>query len=418
VKEYLLKPIVRDDLFDALRRIESQLVQQESVQDQLEASDRYREAMQISTLDYIWTRPDIEPGEVTTRCIQAGLHEFEPSYYVGIIDMMNHQRYMSKGKQYLIGRELEGPLLYLQDKDGYLAVLTMQPDLLGGLTDHLASTSEGSALLAAGISGKGESVGQLRAKYEEARHALKYRILLGRSESAVIRFDQVKHRDQGYRLPVDTIRKLANMVGTNRDKEMKALLMELFDANTLAEADIGYFEAVSHALNEWVFDQVFSTYGETTVEIIKMYKLAGSLYNFTSIQDYIHCVEGLLFDLNDYIRHLKSIHIDQKEMTRAVEYIHAHFDKELSMTMVSNHVSLNYSYFSQAFKEFTGMSFVNYIKTLRIGKAKELLEKTELKVFEISEMVGFENSKHFNRVFREMVGVTPIEYRIQNQFRR
>jgi two-component system response regulator YesN len=142
-----------------------------------------------------------------------------------------------------------------------------------------------------------------------------------------------------------------------------------------------------------------------------MYKMAGSLYHFTHIQDYIHCVEGLLFGLNDYIRHLRSVHVDQKDMVRALEYIKANYANELSMTMVSNYVSLNYSYFSQAFKEYAGMSFVQYLKKLRIDKAKELLETTELKVMDIGERAGFENTKHFNRVFRESVGVAPLEYR-------
>jgi two-component system response regulator YesN len=57
------------------------------------------------------------------------------------------------------------------------------------------------------------------------------------------------------------------------------------------------------------------------------------------------------------------------------------------------------------------------LKNLRIGKATELLETTELKVLEISEKVGFDNAKHFNRVFKNMLGVTPMEYRQNNSNR-
>ncbi|WP_372662704.1 response regulator [Cohnella sp.] len=411
VKEYLLKPIVREDLFAALGRIESELVLQESIHNRLETTDKYRQGMRINTLQYIWARESIGAEEVVEHCLEAGLEEFEPSYYVGILDTSDHQRNLIKGNEYLYGRQQQGNFLSLEDKDGRLVVLTSRQELLQGMTEHMASASGGTGTFAAGISDLGVSIGQLKIKYEEARHALKYRLLFDRSGSIFIRYGQLIHRDRCYRVPEDAIRKLANMMGTDREKEMKSLLMELFEPRALAEADIVYFEAVSHALNEWVFDQVFRTYGEASVEIIKMYKLAGSIYNFTSIQDYIHCVEGLLSGLNDFIRHLKLIHVDQRDMTRAVEYIQANYDKELSMTMVSNHVSLNYSYFSQAFKEFAGMSFVNYIKNLRIEKAKELLETTELKVFEIGEMVGFENTKHFNRVFKDTVGVTPLEYR-------
>lgn len=412
VKEYLLKPIVREDLFAALSRIEAELAVQESIHDRLETTDKYRKGMRVNTLQYIWAREDIGEEEVRARCLEAGLQDFEPSYFIGILDTTDHQRNFIKGNEYLSAHQQEGGFLSLEDKDGRLVVLTSRQELLQGMVEHMASAPGGMGTFAAGISNEGVNIGQLKMKYEEARHALKYRILYDRSGSILIRYEQLKHRDLSLQVPEDTIRKLANMLGTDREKEIKSLLIEFFEPRALAEADISYFEAVCQALNEWVFDQVFRTYGEASIEIIKMYKQAGDIFNFTSIQDYIHCVEDLLFGLNDYIRHLKSVHIDQRDMVRAVEYIQANYNKELSMTMVSNHVSLNYSYFSQTFKEFAGMSFVNYIKNLRIQKAKELLETTELKVLEIGEKVGFENTKHFNRVFKDTVGVTPLEYRL------
>jgi two-component system response regulator YesN len=52
---------------------------------------------------------------------------------------------------------------------------------------------------------------------------------------------------------------------------------------------------------------------------------------------------------------------------------------------------------------------------VRIGKAKELLETTGDKVYEIARKVGFDNPKQFNRVFRELVGVSALEYRQQRE---
>ena len=65
-------------------------------------------------------------------------------------------------------------------------------------------------------------------------------------------------------------------------------------------------------------------------------------------------------------------------MKKAVSYIHENYHRDLNMATVSNHVSLNYSYFSQTFKEFTGESFVVYLKRVRIRKAKALLEETDV----------------------------------------
>ncbi|WP_164472622.1 response regulator [Cohnella candidum] len=411
VKEYLLKPIVREDLFAALDRIETELAQEASIHDRLEATDRYREGMQVNTLGYVWARQDIDPDEVEARCRDAGLSVFEPSYYVGILASPDFERNVLKGKEFLESGDSEGRKLAMEDKDGRLVVLTTNPERFRDMTAYLGTLPGAAGTFAAGISERGESLRELKTKYEEARHALKYRILLGRSESALIRYGQLRLRDASYRMPEDTVRKLANMLGTDRDKEMKMLLMELFDPKALAEADIAYFESVSQALNERVFDQAFRTYGEASVDIIKMHRMAGSLYNFASIQDYIHNVESLLLRLSEYARDLKSAHVDQKEMARALAYIHANFDKDLSMAVVSNHVSLNYSYFSERFKEHTGESFVNYLKKIRIQKAKELLAETDERIYEISRRVGFENPKQFNRVFREIEGITAMEYR-------
>jgi len=417
VKEYLLKPIVREDLFAALGAAEDEIAERESIRDRLQATDQYRKGMRDSTLRHIWARSDIVADEVETLAEEAGLREFEPSYYIGLLDCSGHQRHLIKGIEFLSANGHEGDYVSLEDKDGRLAVLTSREELLLGLTRAIASSSGGPGTFVVGISGKGSTIAELRVKYEEAQHALKYRLLFDVSDEIVLRFDQFKQRDRAYPVPEEKIDKLANMMGTDREQEIKSLFMELFSAKALAAADVGYFEAVSRLLNERIFDQVFRTYGEASVEIIKVYKTAGSLYNFVHIQDYIRSAQGLLISLNDYIRHLRSAHVDQKDMARALEYIQANYDKELSMTMVSNHVSLNYSYFSQAFKDYAGQSFVQYLKKLRIEKAKELLETTELRVLEIGDRVGFENTKHFNRVFREMVGISPLEYR-QNASRR
>ncbi len=411
VKEYLLKPIVREDLFAALNKAVAELDEREALRDRLGETDKYRDGMRINSLRHIWSAPGLSPEEVEPLARDADLRDYESGYYVGILDTSGHERNAIKGMEYLGAFGKDEPNVCLEDKEGRIVVLAAREELLTGMVRELSFASGSSGTFSAGLSGRGEGLGQLKIKYEEARHALKYRLLLGRSNDALIRYDQLAFRDRDYPVPSGTIGRLANMMGTDRDKEMKALLQELFAADALARADIGYFEEVGRLLNESIFDQVFHTYGEASVEIIKMYKQAGSLYNFAHIQDYIHCVQKLLLGLNDFIRHLRSIHVDRKDMDRALEYIQANYDKDLNMAMVSNYVSLNYTYFSQAFKEFVGVSFVQYLKNVRIEKAKELLATTELKVMDISERAGFDNTKHFNRVFRETVGVTPLEFR-------
>lgn len=411
VREYLLKPIVREDLFSALTRLEQDLATREELADKLAGADRYRVGMRARTLEAIWAEADRDEAAIRARCEEAGLQAYEPLYQVAIVDTAGNQRLTMKLREVLGYRNLGDAALWFENKDNQLLLLVAGTELAAELAGALHEAAGKNGGLTIGMSDAGHSIGEVKRRFEEARHALKYRLLFGRTEAGIIRYGQVSNRSGEFSVPLDTIRKLANMMGTDRDAEMKALLLELFDAKALDEADIGYFEAVSRALNEHVFDRVFNAYGEASVDIIRVYRKAGSLYHFASMQDYIRCVEGLLHDLNDFVRDLKSAHIDSKEMVRALDYIHASFDKDISMAMVSNHVSLNYSYFSERFKEHTGDSFIGYLKKIRIAKAKELLETTDDRIYEIGIRVGYDNPKQFNRVFRELEGITAQEYR-------
>ena len=100
-----------------------------------------------------------------------------------------------------------------------------------------------------------------------------------------------------------------------------------------------------------------------------------------------------------------------KKMREAVAYIQENFAKDLSMTVVSNVVSMNYTLFSAQFKQYTGSNFVNYVRDLRIGEAKRLLTETDMRIVEIGTTVGYESEKHFLKSFKSAVGVTPSEYR-------
>ena len=79
--------------------------------------------------------------------------------------------------------------------------------------------------------------------------------------------------------------------------------------------------------------------------------------------------------------------------------------------MVSSHIGLSNNYFCQLFHKEENVSFVTYLNTERIKLAKHLLRTTSKKVFEISDLAGYNNPKYFNYVFKRTVGLTPLRYR-------
>jgi two-component system response regulator YesN len=63
------------------------------------------------------------------------------------------------------------------------------------------------------------------------------------------------------------------------------------------------------------------------------------------------------------------------------------------------------------FAQETGLTFTQYLTALRIGKAKELLEATEMRSSQIAQEIGYNDSHYFSYLFKKNTGMTPGEYR-------
>ena len=121
--------------------------------------------------------------------------------------------------------------------------------------------------------------------------------------------------------------------------------------------------------------------------------------------------KGIVLDYVVYLTALlKQNTKESPYITEALEYIKTHFKKNINMAMVANQVSVNYTWFSEKFKEHTGVNFNEYLKRLRIDEAKNLLEKGCYKVYEVAERCGFSDVKYFMKIFREETGMSPTEW--------
>ena len=96
---------------------------------------------------------------------------------------------------------------------------------------------------------------------------------------------------------------------------------------------------------------------------------------------------------------------------KVLEYCTAHFTEQINIKSISEFLYLSESYISKIFSEKLHYSFREYINLLRIDKARKLLDTTDRRIVDIMLDCGFKNQSSFNRVFRENVGVSPLEYR-------
>lgn len=135
--------------------------------------------------------------------------------------------------------------------------------------------------------------------------------------------------------------------------------------------------------------------------------------------DTIAEVEGWIMKLlKTLISSLKKMNIrGSKAIKQAKDFIQKNYGAKITLDMVSKEVGFSKTYFSKIFTEETGENFTTYLTNVRIEKAKELLTKTEMKIYEVCEHTGYPNIEHFSRTFKKLVGVSPMQYK-NNYMRR
>lgn len=100
-----------------------------------------------------------------------------------------------------------------------------------------------------------------------------------------------------------------------------------------------------------------------------------------------------------------------------VNYMNQNFPEGLSLESVGAAFQINPYYLSRLFRKVTGFTFIEYLNSLRIKEAQRLLRETDTKVITIANMVGFENQSHFGRVFKSIIGISPLQYRKNNNMK-
>lgn len=102
-------------------------------------------------------------------------------------------------------------------------------------------------------------------------------------------------------------------------------------------------------------------------------------------------------------------------IVQAIHYMHQHTDYDFTQQKLADIANMSRSYFSIHFKLITGKSFTDYIRDLRLVKAKKLLLQSNKPIYWIAEQTGFKDERYFSRLFYQYVGLHPTEYRKQKE---
>jgi two-component system response regulator YesN len=107
--------------------------------------------------------------------------------------------------------------------------------------------------------------------------------------------------------------------------------------------------------------------------------------------------------------------IKDRRIRRLVSYIDEHYTADLSLGQAAEIACMGATYLSEMFKREVGVSYSCYLTRVRLARAKELLERTNLRVGEIATLSGYHDANYFSRVFKEQTGMKPSEFRNRPQ---
>lgn len=120
-----------------------------------------------------------------------------------------------------------------------------------------------------------------------------------------------------------------------------------------------------------------------------------------------------------WIRHIEyTIHVNRiservKPVEQAKAWIADHLGEDITIKKIADHVYMNPTYFCKCFKMHTGETVLDYVTRQRMEQAASLLRERDLKLKEISAMVGYQDAKYFSKLFKEWSGMSPSDYRNQ-----
>lgn len=103
-------------------------------------------------------------------------------------------------------------------------------------------------------------------------------------------------------------------------------------------------------------------------------------------------------------------HTENQYIAKAIEEIRMNYREKISIESVSEEYGVSASYLSRRFKEITGLTFLDFLNKYRVQKAVKLLNQGEYRIYEISEMTGFTDYKHFCAVFKRYTLSSPTGF--------
>jgi len=260
---------------------------------------------------------------------------------------------------------------------------------------------ESSIFSAIGISDVCHHVSRISYALDQATLAIKY----GDSSNrwCIYKFSQDKDINYSLYFPLDFESMICECIYKGNKGHMMTIIEDIFEKN--------YGIPNFHMKN-------------LVVEFINSYLKIGQKFNHKiNIEEIDHAInrEYRAEAIKKYLQKLYSSLVQEENLqpdtttqvgTFVIQYIEENYaDQGITIEEISDQLDLSTAYVSTLFKKHTGIAFSQYLLDYRLMKAKELLENTDYKVKDISDMSGFGTYNNFAKAFKKKIGSSPGSYR-------
>ncbi|WP_075679292.1 response regulator [Roseburia sp. 831b] len=388
VREYLLKPIERTKITEILTKLNEEL----EAGAQKENANRKIGIQQIKRLVLEDT---ISDDEMAALKVQYEKSFYQEPYRACYMNSFEHRLGATREIVYLPNLPY-GDVFFVEEKE---LEDFLQEELMEG---------------AVAISDPHMGIDQIRTAYEEAKQArregfyqdIRKYFWCERKEKKEETVPEQMRQEAKKLTEESAALQRVQLLGTEKTEELEKVWKRFFFEVKKGRITVEEFAVCMQNF----FADVKKTYRSVLEEEDQNLELE-NIWSYPTISSYEENMLEWLLGMQEGINSRFDANKNKAKIQMALEYMEQHYAEDLNMAVVSNYISMNYSLFSYSFKQYTGSNFVNYLKEIRMKEAMRLLRETDDKIIDISQKVGYENEKHFMKLFKASCGVSPSEYR-------
>lgn len=260
-----------------------------------------------------------------------------------------------------------------------------------------------------GVSTIKEEIGQLPKALVEARTALEYYYL--DSSSPIVFYEgQEYHLSHAKNFNINVFKKdLSASISQNDSEKLASVFEEII--TLFKDNKPGKEQAKSACINIYTYLYSFFETGDDSYQEIFPYtiNIAEQLNHFNCLEDILAWLRSFCDKLCRLLNDRKSTRSD-KLVDLARSYVKEHYMEKMALADIADALNISSGHLSNTFKKLTGSTLSDFIAQVKVEHAMELIDTHQYLMYEISDMLGFDNPYYFSKVFKKVTGISPREH--------